>query len=129
MPRADNEVSREAFEAMLGPKRRRQPERGFQRRVLALARLKGWRHWHDAATNAPRRCGACGTVRRAPRNAAGMPDLILVRRPELIWVELKAEGGDVSVEQLLWIEALRACGQRVYVWWPDDWHEIERVLA
>ena len=105
-----------------------QSEASFQRQVIALATALGYRHWHDNATNAARRCPSCGEVRRGPRNAPGMLDLILVRRPHLIWVELKAEDGEVSPEQQQWIDDLRASGQQVYVWRPSDWPEIERTL-
>lgn len=104
-------------------------ERQFQSQVLALAQLLGWKHWHDAATNTPRRCSDCGAVRRGPRNAAGLPDLILVRSNRLIWVELKAEGGSTTPEQREWIARLRAAGQTCYIWRPADWDAITEVLA
>lgn len=104
-------------------------EADFMRQVLQLAGLTGWEHWHDAATNAPRRCSDCGAVRRGPRNTAGLPDLLLVRGPQLIWAELKAQDGATSQEQRAWIARLRAAGQRVYIWRPSDWPTIERVLA
>ncbi len=105
-----------------------QTERSFMGQVLAYARLMGWRVWHDQATNTARRCSGCGTVRRTPRNAAGLPDLILVRRPRVVWAELKAERGKTSDDQHAWLDDLRASGQRVYLWRPSDWEEIERVL-
>lgn len=128
MARPANEVTREQFEAMLGPRRRRQPERAFQERLLRLARLRGWHHWHDNATNAPRRCWNCGRPPKMRRNAAGMLDLLLIRRPRLVWVELKDTGNDLTEDQAVMVEELRACGQEVYAWWPADWEEIERVL-
>lgn len=107
----------------------RQPEKDFQATVLQLAALMGWRHWHDAATNAPRRCWSCGRGTQMPRNPSGLPDLILIRADRLIWAELKAQDGVTSPEQRDWIAALRAAGQQVYVWRPADWPEIEKVLA
>jgi len=103
-------------------------ERAFQGQVLAYARLMGWRYWHDAATNAARRCAACGAVRKVPRNAAGLPDLILVRRPRVIFAELKAQRGRLREEQREWLEALAGCSVEVYVWRPDDWPTVERIL-
>lgn len=111
------------------PRLPRQTEKQWQAQVLAYARLHGWRYWRDAATNVPRRCSACGAVRTVKRNAAGHPDLLLIRRPQLIWVELKAEDGRVDADQQAWIDELRACGQTVYVWKPADWPEVERVLG
>lgn len=106
----------------------RQTEAQFQSQVLQLAKTLGWVWWHDAATNAPRRCTACGAVRRGPRNTAGLPDLILVRGNRLIWAELKAQDGQTTPEQRAWIEALRAAGQTCFVWRPSDWDTITEVL-
>lgn len=103
-------------------------ERAFMAQVVTYARLMGWTVWHDEATNAARRCSSCGTVRRTPRNAAGLPDLILVRRPRVVWAELKSERGKLSDEQRDWIDALLGCGQEMFVWRPSDWSVIEKVL-
>lgn len=105
-----------------------QSERAFQGSVVRYARLMGWTVWHDEATNAPRRCRQCGTVGKFLRNVKGLPDLILVRRPRIVWAELKSERGRLTDEQRAWIEELRACGQEVHVWRPSLWQEVERVL-
>jgi hypothetical protein len=106
----------------------RQSEASWRQTVLDYATLRGWRWWCDVATNAPRRCSNCGEIRRIPRNASGHPDLLLVRRPRLLWVELKAEDGTVSTDQQDWLDELRACGQECFVWRPSDWPEVERVM-
>lgn len=106
----------------------KQSERDWQTTVLQYAALRGWKHYHDQATNAPRRCTGCGAIRHLPRNAPGWPDLVLVRRPDVLFVELKSDSGKVDDDQQAWIDELRACGQRVYVWRPADWPEVERVL-
>lgn len=106
-----------------------QTEREFQASVINLARGMGWTVWFDVATNAPRRCSGCGAVRRLPRNASGHPDLILIRRPRIIWAELKAEDGKLSEAQAAWIEELMACGQEAYVWRPQDAQRIAEVLV
>jgi hypothetical protein len=105
-----------------------QTERAWMGQVLAYARLMGWRAHHDNATNAPRRCSACGSLRRLPRNAPGMLDLILIRRPRIVWVELKSQRGRLSDDQRCWLDDLRACGQEVYIWRPSDWPAVERIL-
>lgn len=104
-------------------------ESDFQKAVLAKARDLGWTVWHDAATNAPRVCYACRAPARGPRNASGLPDLILVRGARLIWAELKSQDGVTSPEQRQWIAALRAAGQQVYVWRPSQWDSIVEVLT
>lgn len=106
----------------------RQPERSFERQVIQYAEIMGWKVWKDRATNTARRCVTCGAVRRTPRNTAGLPDLILVRRPRVVWAELKAERGKLSDDQRDWLEDLRACHQECYLWKPSDWPVIEKVL-
>jgi hypothetical protein len=105
-----------------------QPEKAFMAAVLQYAGLMGWRHFHDVATNAPRACWNCGRQSAAPRNTAGWPDLVLLRRPRVLFVELKREGEHPTTEQIAWLDDLRACGQDVRLWRPGDWPEIEKVL-
>ena len=61
---------------------------------------------------------------------AGYPDwtCFSVRQQRVIWVELKSETGKVSQAQQKWIDALRACGQEVYVWRPSDFEEAAEIL-
>ena len=104
-------------------------EKRWQAQVVSLATALGWRVRHDAATNAPRRCSACGEVRRLPRNAPGALDLILIRRPRIVWAELKTDDGKLTPEQEREIDDLRACGQEVWVWRPGDLDSIAKVLS
>lgn len=106
----------------------RMTEGQWQKQVIQYATMMRWRVWHDNATNAPRRCPSCGEARRLPRNRSGLPDLILVRRPRVVWVELKADRGRLTDEQAAWLGDLRASGQEVYLWRPNDWPVVERVL-
>jgi len=90
-------------------------EKQFQEAVVALAETRGFNVFHDHDSR---------------RNAAGLPDLLLVRPPRLLFAELKASRGVVRPEQRRWLELLGACpGVEVHVWRPDDWSTIERVLA
>jgi hypothetical protein len=81
--------------------------------VVRYARLMGWSAYHTYDSR---------------RSAAGFPDLVLVRRPRVVWAELKSERGRLTDDQRAWIEELRACGQAVFVWRPSNWEEIERAL-
>ena len=86
--------------------------------VQALAKDNGWLDWH---------------VLRSKGMRAGFPDLVLIRPPEIIWVELKAENGRVTPAQKEMHELLRECGQRVYLWIDSNastetWEEILEVL-
>ena len=106
----------------------RQSERSFQSSVVQYAEMMGWRVWHDRATNVPRRCPNCGATPRIIRNPGGLPDLILVRRPRVVWVELKSERGRLTDDQAVWLRDLRASEQEVYLWRPSMWQEVEQVL-
>ena len=64
------------------------------------------------------------------RSPSGYPDLVLAQPDEgrLVYAELKSDNGKLTASQVEWIEALRACGQEVYIWRPDDITEIARLL-
>lgn len=105
-------------------------ERAFQATVIDLARTCGWLvcHVHDS-----RRQVRPG-VHVGDRDAAGFPDLVMVRGTRLLFAELKAETGRLRPAQVDWLDALRlvqgdAAG-RVLVreWRPSDWAEIHALL-
>lgn len=114
-----------------------QREAELQTAVVQLAGYQGFRCYHTFDSR---------------RSQEGFPDLIMVRPPRLLVVELKAENGRVSVEQAAWLAAFTAIGGSIrfvvdtvrehdlldgleepsvecYVWKPSQWPEIERVLA
>jgi len=100
-------------------------EREFQRAVVELARLMGWRvhHTRPALTRA-------GEWRTPIQGDAGFPDLVLCRPPRLILAELKRVGGKPTAEQQAWLEALQACaGVECYLWTPADWDAVARTLT
>lgn len=63
------------------------------------------------------------------RSDAGLPDLILVRPPRVVFAELKTERGRLRPAQVEWLDALRACpGVEAFVWRPSDSAEIVSTL-
>ena len=62
-------------------------------------------------------------------DGAGFPDLVLVRKGRLLFVELKSEIGKVSPQQRKWLDDLDKAAE-TYVWRPEDWTsgEIDRRL-
>lgn len=89
-------------------------EPAWQSRVLDLARLRGWRAFHDHDSR---------------RNAAGLPDLLLVRADRLVAAELKSERGRLRRPQQEWLAALdRVPGVETYLWRPSDWSTVMAVL-
>lgn len=73
-------------------------EAQWQAQVEGLARMYGWRvyHTHDSR-----------------RSAAGFPDLVMVRGPELIFAELKGESTRVTREQEAWLADLHRVAAEV----------------
>lgn len=89
-------------------------EKPWQDDVLKLAAYGGWElryHTFDSR-----------------RSTAGFPDLVLVRVPEILYVELKTDKGRLTKEQRAWLDALGACGQECYVWRPRDLEEVVERL-
>lgn len=70
--------------------------------------------------------GSCGwLVHHNPdsrRVQPGIPDLILLRPPELLFIELKRLGkrSTLRPKQVEWIDSLQRCGQEAEVWTPAE---------
>lgn len=103
---------------------KRATESGFLGTVVEYAKYRGWRtaHFRPART-------ATGWRTPCQGDAKGWPDLVFVRSGRIIFAELKMPKGKLSQEQLAWLEALRQTPFEVYVWTPNEWPEIEKVLA
>lgn len=97
-------------------------EADFQRAVLDLARILGWRvaHFRPART-------AKGWRTAVAADGKGFPDLVLVK-DRVLYRELKAAGGKLTPEQRAWGDALLKAGQDWKVWTPDDWPMITKEL-
>ncbi len=91
-----------------------QPEAQFQTSVVNLARIFHWRAYH---------------TRDSRGSAAGFPDLVLVRRPRVIFAELKSAKGTLTIDQVAWLDDLERCsGVETYVWRPGGMQQIAEVL-
>lgn len=89
-------------------------EKEFQRQVIDLAKAGSWRiyHTHDSR-----------------KSAAGFPDLTLVRKAHLIFVELKTDSGRPTADQLNWLDDLRDVRTvAAELWRPADLSQICEVL-
>jgi VRR-NUC domain len=110
-------------------------ERVFQRGVVELAKAHGWKcaHFHDSRRQVRKRDGSYETI--GDKDAAGFPDLVLVREGRLIFAELKREKGRLSTRQSEWlhllgmVEGASQLAVLVCVWRPRDWGRIEAILA
>lgn len=101
-------------------------ESEFQSAVIEFARMRGWMVMHTKAAQI--RPGVWATPLQGN---PGFPDLVLVRpvHGDVVFVELKKDGGRLSIGQKAWITALKAAGAEVYVWYPDDMEAIVKRLG
>ena len=91
------------------------------RQVLECAGWLRWRRYHVRNSRA-------GII----QGDTGFPDLVLVRPPRIMFVELKAAKGRLRPGQGDWLSYLLGCpGVEVAIWKPSDWLDgtIERALA
>lgn len=63
------------------------------------------------------------------RSNPGFPDLVIVGPGGVIFAELKSSTGKVSLAQQEWIDKLNSAGGTAYVWRPEDWPKVERIVA
>jgi hypothetical protein len=90
-------------------------EKAFQEAVKRFAFDYAWSYYH---------------VWNSRNSPSGFPDVTLVRDTRLVFAELKMPGKVPTAAQRQWLEALDRVEQvTTYVWHPDDWGQIERVLA
>jgi len=103
-------------------------ENELQDLVIDLAHLRGWgvAHFRPART-------VHGWRTAVSADGEGFPDLVLVRRGRLIFVELKSVTGKLSASQAQWRDWLCTVAEVTeavdwFQWAPKDWDEIEAVL-
>jgi len=87
-------------------------EKAFQADVVKLARMLGWKVYHTFDSR---------------KSQAGYPDLTLVRERVMV-AELKVGTNRPTSAQEDWLDAFRAARVPAYLWRPEDWPEIVRVL-
>ena len=85
-------------------------EKAFLDAVVELATLCQWLgdHTYDSR-----------------RSQAGFPDLVLVKKKQLIFAELKTPKGKLSDSQITWLEALGGVDIESYIWRYED---VDRIL-
>jgi hypothetical protein len=101
-------------------------ESEFQSAVIEYAKMRGWMVMHTRPAQV--RPGRWATPLSGN---PGFPDLVLVRpvHGDVVFAELKKDGGRLSVGQKAWLTALKAAGAEVYIWYPDDMEAIVRRLG
>lgn len=100
-------------------------EKQFQNQIIQLARMLGYRVAHFRP--ALRQSGMWSTPVAA--DGSGFPDLVLVGRGRVLFVELKSEKGRLSPAQKTWRDTLIANGADYFCWRPTDYDEIVEILS
>jgi Holliday junction resolvase len=92
-------------------------EATWQRQVEDLLTVHGWSAFHDLSGKTSGNC------------ARGFPDLIAIRGPELLVLELKKMSGRATREQVAWIERFDGVeASEAYVVKPNQFDWLERRL-
>ena len=105
---------RDAGSLFSGARVYQMPEREFLQTVRELARIFGWAEYHTW---------------HSLHSPSGFPDLVLVKPPRVIFAELKVGKRQPTPAQREWLNLLSQCpGVECYLWYPEDWDEIQRVL-
>jgi len=86
----------------------------------------GWSWIHHRAART-----AAGWVTATQGNAAaGFPDIVAVRPPRVLWLELKLDKGRVSPEQEDWLATLNDSGQEAHlIRLPREWDRLMELVA
>ncbi len=99
-------------------------EKQWQDQVLEVAHMLGWYCHHDHDSR-----------KQDWRADSGFPDLVLAKDGRIIFAELKTAKGRMTPMQQGWRRHLGGDaligppeGVEVYLWRPDDWPEVERIL-
>ena len=104
-------LPRSAFDQMSGLI----SEKGFMETITDLAEHKGWFHYHTHDSR---------------RSTAGFPDLVLIKPPHVLFLEVKRENGKLSVAQADVLSMLWGCNDvQAAVVRPSDWDQIVEWLA
>jgi len=102
-------------------------EAEFQNKVIEVARMYGWKVMHTRP--AQMQSGRWATPIQGD---AGFPDLVLARPRDgdLIFAELKATKGRVSIAQAAWLKTITMTRMaEAHLWYPDDLPKIIKRLA
>jgi hypothetical protein len=102
-------------------------EADFQRKVIAEAKNNGWMVMHAERSMVRNTNGSIRWVTNVP---AGFPDLLLVKPPLVLFLELKKDRKSKPTDaQLSWVATLQACDQvEAYIVRPADAATIYDIL-
>jgi hypothetical protein len=101
-------------------------ERDWQKQVEEMLRWYGWWFMHVPPNVVV--CPHCRTrIYRGIKR--GFPDILAIKPPHILWIELKTERGWLDPDQQRVHEMLRACGQTVRRARPRDREALLNLIA
>lgn len=89
-------------------------ETEFLNQVLDIMETHGFWAFHDLDSR---------------RNEAGLPDIVAIREPRVIFAELKTMKGEATFQQRNILKKLRASNQETYLWRPRHLDRIDQICA
>lgn len=100
-------------------------EKQYQSQITQLATTYGWKWVHFGDSRNTNKHGQ----QFGDKNAAGWPDLFLIRPPEIVVIEVKKELGTTTPNQDEWLDLFRASGIDTYVSRPSSFEEVRARLT
>ena len=101
-------------------------EAQLQSAIVDLAHALGYRaaHFRPALTSK-------GWRTPVSADGKGFPDLNLVKKDRVVYIECKSEKGKLSLAQKEWELAIRTSGAEYYLFRPSDWlsDKVEKALG
>ena len=97
-------------------------EEDFASQIEDLLRHGGWlwTHFRPAWSDKGYRTPISGDK--------GFPDYVAIKGEDLLFIELKGDGGSLSPEQKDWRLALLETEAEYYCWWPKDFELARQRL-
>jgi hypothetical protein len=90
-------------------------EKQWLQQVRTVAHTHGWETYHTL---------------RSEGSEHGFPDLVCLKPPVLLLVELKSTQGSLTPSQRHWLEALaQVTTVQAHLWKPEHWDRVLQVLA
>jgi len=90
-------------------------EASWQQTVKEAAEMFGWwvYHTHDSRHSQP-----------------GFPDLVLIKPPRVMFIELKRETGQLTIEQRYVMDMLGECSEiETHIARPSNWSQVVEWLS
>lgn len=113
-------------------KRRKQVqhEEAFQRQVVDYAHLRGFKVAHFRRVRVQRKDGSFYFETPVGADGKGFTDLLMIRPSDfkILVAELKYGSNTTEPEQDMWLGLFAGALIPAFVWYPENWDEIEEAL-